>query len=105
MADSQSARARNVGAKVALNTRPLSTLHKVSLTDTALSEESTRFRRGGWGRRVLDLRGCGSARLAHRVCAMHDGWLSRKVDQIGMCICEEDDCSKSDSVMERKVSK
>jgi len=105
MADSQSTRTRNVGAEVALNTRPLSALHGVPLTDTALSEESTRFRRGGWGRRVLDLRGGGSARLAHRVCAMHDGWLCLKVDQVGMCICEEGECSKNGSAMERQVSK
>lgn len=44
------------------------------LTNAALAEETTRLCRGSWRRRVLDLRGGGSARLAHGVRAMHDGW-------------------------------
>ncbi len=48
------------------------------LTETALSEESTSLGGGSWRRRVLDLRGGGSARLAHGICAMHLGRLFSK---------------------------
>lgn len=43
------------------------------LTDAGLAEESARLGGRGGGRRVLDLSGGGSARLAHGVGAMHVG--------------------------------
>jgi hypothetical protein len=42
-------------------------------TNVGLAEEPASLGGGRGWRRVLDLRGGGSARLAHRVGAVHDG--------------------------------
>ena len=51
----------------------LSVPKKTKLTNATLAKESTRFGRGSGRRWILNLRGGGGARLAHRVGAMHDG--------------------------------
>ena len=55
------------------------------LTNAAFAEESARLGGRGWWRRVLNLRGGGSARLAHGVGAMHDGGCV-----VCVCVCKKE---------------
>lgn len=65
------------------------------LTDTALAEESTSLGGGSRRRRVLDLRGSRSARLAHGICAMHLGVLFAMFRDFDNVLCDEwmEDCA------------
>ena len=62
-------------------------------TNVGLSKEATTLCCGRWRRRILELRGGGSARLAHGVCAMHDGRVkvSESTRNKGCEICGEEE--------------
>jgi hypothetical protein len=62
---------RNVWPLGVLSAPVCHLLRSQSLTDVGLSKQPRSLGRGRRRRWVLDLRRCWSARLAHRVCAMH----------------------------------